>query len=303
MKLCLGTAQLGMPYGVTNVRGIIPENEFSQILDLARQEGVDTLDTAPLYGTSEEILGKLLPKTHRFKIITKTPHFNTVEILPNHLEKLKTSLQTSLGKLHQQSIYGILIHRAEDLLASKGDLLYEELRRCQKRGMIQKIGVSVYTDQELKILLSRFDFDLVQIPLNILDQRLIHSGMLDKLRSKKIEVYARSLFLQGLLLAPHPSLPESITPLKPFLARFNQAHRAQEISALEACLAFVDKLPIDYGVVGTASFEEFKSMIQAYQKMKKRAIKLDFASLACHESALVDPRFWNQPAKAFGSTL
>ncbi len=298
MKLCLGTAQFGMPYGITNARGVLPEKEIIQILDFAEQNGVHALDTAPLYGESEQVLGRLLSQSHPFKIITKTPHFKTPSITQAQITELENSIQSSLARLHQKSIYGILVHNAADLLASGGEKIYGALISARDRGWVKKIGLSVYEADELETLIAQFDFDLVQVPINVLDQRLLQKGNLSKLQSKKnIEVYGRSLFLQGLLLSNHASLPDSVGRLKPYLEQFYQAAQKSGLNPLEGCLLFANQLLIDYGVIGTASLAEFKSILSAFSAIQSKSVNLDFKSLACSDSKLIDPRFWNQIPK------
>ena len=69
----MGTAQFGLNYGITNQSGQVSEQEVTLILQEAAQAGIRYLDTAQAYGSAETILGKVLPKTHSFKIVSKLP--------------------------------------------------------------------------------------------------------------------------------------------------------------------------------------------------------------------------------------
>nr|MDC2855930.1 hypothetical protein [Ningiella sp. W23] len=46
------------------------------------------------------------------------------------------------------------------------------------------MGVSVYNPKELELLSERFNLDLVQAPVNWLDQRFIQPEIIDKLIEK-----------------------------------------------------------------------------------------------------------------------
>ena len=83
----------------------------------------------------------------------------------------------------------------------KGMLLKSE-------GLVKRIGVSVYDAAEIDGVLEIFRPDVVQLPLNIFDQRLIQSGHIKALQSAGIEIHARSAFLQGILLSERSALPD-----------------------------------------------------------------------------------------------
>ncbi|MGL5009409.1 MAG: hypothetical protein ACRC6I_05970, partial [Paracoccaceae bacterium] len=58
-RFALGTVQFGLAYGVSNTTGAATSlDEISCILDLARRSGIDTLDTAIVYGNAEAVLGQ-----------------------------------------------------------------------------------------------------------------------------------------------------------------------------------------------------------------------------------------------------
>ena len=80
MKLALGTVQFGVPYGVANSTGQVPESEGSSILSYARTLGIDTLDTAIAYGESERRLGSI--GVAGWNVITKLPE------IPNDFENV-----------------------------------------------------------------------------------------------------------------------------------------------------------------------------------------------------------------------
>jgi aryl-alcohol dehydrogenase-like predicted oxidoreductase len=173
MKIGLGTVQFGQNYGVSNKQGITPEDEVREILTFAWDNGITLLDTATLYGASEEALGSSIPTHASFRIVTKTPTFQKIMIEKEDSNRLKDAFHISLDKLRQPNLYGLLVHHAVDLLKDGGQYLWESMQDLKETGLVQKIGVSLYSPQELNRFLEKYTPDIVQAPVNIFDQRMI----------------------------------------------------------------------------------------------------------------------------------
>ncbi len=203
MKLGIGTAQFGLDYGISNTSGKTSLKEVRSILKIATENGVDVLDTAYSYGDSESVIGKCLPEQNRFRIIIKTPSFKKSRYTAADGNTIKSAFYESLERLRLSSVAGLLIHHADDALAEGSEFLYEVMHELKSKGLVEKIGFSVYSGEQIDKLLDLYDFEMIQVPVNVLDQRLIKGGELKKLKNKDIEVHARSIFLQGLLLMFH----------------------------------------------------------------------------------------------------
>ncbi|WP_119393895.1 aldo/keto reductase [Salinibius halmophilus] len=284
MKLALGTAQFGLKYGISNISGRVPLKEVSDIVSYSREVGINYIDTASLYGCSEEVLGGI--NTSSFNIVTKFPAMPLCDTLPSDF--IQDSLTSSLAKLRQESIYGALLHRPMQLLESYGPQLYSELVRQKRLGFIKNIGISIYSPAELD-LLTKFDFDLVQTPMNILDKRLASSHWLTKLKEKGIEVHVRSCFLQGLLLMPKRSRPNYFTRWSPLFDVYDNWLAEEGISPIQACLGFLKSFPeIDKIVVGVESLSQLKQLISAY---KGETINIP-AELNSNDIDLIEPSRW-----------
>jgi aryl-alcohol dehydrogenase-like predicted oxidoreductase len=194
-RLALGTVQFGMPYGVANQRGQVPSGEVAAILERARASGIDTLQTAIGYGESERTLGEI--GVRGWNVITKLP------ALPDGVDPAswaRDSVIKSVERLRIPRLSTLLLHRGADLLSERGAVLYTELRRLRSEGVFATLGVSIDSPDELDALIPQFEIGHVQSPLNVVDRRLVRSGWLARLTELGIEVHARSLFLQGLLL-------------------------------------------------------------------------------------------------------
>ena len=172
MKLGIGSVQFGLDYGISNRSGATPPSDVQLILDRAGAAGVRIIDTAPLYGTAEEVLGKCLPHSHRFDIVTKTPSFTDIPESAR-VGHLKRVFERSLTRLGTNRVYGLLMHHADDLLKPGGEALYEAMTALKHAGKVARIGASIYEPEQVDRLLERFAIDLIQVPVNVLDQRLV----------------------------------------------------------------------------------------------------------------------------------
>lgn len=184
-KIGLGTVQWGLPYGIANQHGITPPDAVTKLLTEAHNHGIEVLDTASLYGKSETVLGE--NNLDGFKVITKTPSYSCPRITTAEIDLLSETFYRSLNLLSVKKIYGLLIHHADNLLIPDGEKLIAQMVNLKKEGLIQKIGVSVYDSSQVDSVLKVFNPDLVQLPLNVFDQRMLESGHLELLKSRELK--------------------------------------------------------------------------------------------------------------------
>jgi len=141
VKLALGTAQFGFPYGIANASGQVCLDEAAAILDQAWKAGFRVLDTAIAYGDSEACLGEV--GIRGFNIITKLP------AVPENCDDIAGwvhgQIAASLGRLRVASMHGVLLHRPDQLLSRDGKVLFRALQSLKDNGQAQKIGVSIYS--------------------------------------------------------------------------------------------------------------------------------------------------------------
>ncbi len=254
-RLCLGTAQFGLPYGIANTRGKITQDEAFEILEYAHSKGINTLDTAYTYGDSEETIGKFIDKNKPdFKIISKISSVDSF-----NSEKVKELLSESLSKLRVNKIYGYLIHKFDDFL--KYEWLWGVLEDLKREHLIEKIGFSLYKPQELETLFNKgIDFDILQIPYSIFDRRF--EKYFKGLKSKDVEIYARSVFLQGLVFLKPANLPRNLTNAKIYSEKLQNLALENDVSINTLCLNFVLLNPdIDRTMIGIDSSEHLKENV------------------------------------------
>jgi aryl-alcohol dehydrogenase-like predicted oxidoreductase len=284
-RLALGTAQFGMHYGVANRIGRVRAEEARCILARACAAGMDTLDTAAAYGASEALLGSV--GVAGWITITKLPA--VPDACPDVYAWMRAAAEGSLARLGLKRLGGLLLHAPLQLLGPEGTAIYAALERLRAAGLTQRIGISVYGPEELEALATRFDFDIVQAPLNILDRRLAASGWLARLHAAGVEVHVRSLFLQGLLLMPAGKRPEEFSRWQPLWDLWHNWLAASGLTAIQACVAFAAAQPhVDRAVVGVDSLRQLEEILAA---LPGERMELP-AQLASDEPELVDPSRW-----------
>ena len=202
MKISLGTAQFGLDYGVSS-RTRVNDDEVKKILEFARDSGVTDIDTATTYGESEKIVGFWNIK--EFKITTKIPEVpEEVQYVDDWVQQI---INNSLINLRSKKLKAVLLHRPNQLLLPFGEKIWDSLKTAKEAEIVDKIGYSIYSPQDLDKLYEKFKPDIVQLPINIFDKRFESSGWLDILSDDKCEVNSRSVFLQGLLLLENNNRP------------------------------------------------------------------------------------------------
>ena len=277
-KLALGTAQFGLDYGVTNSEGKVQVEEVELILGCAKENSINTLDTAASYGNSEEVLGSI--GISDFQIITKTIP------LKNGVDEVIKHFQQSLTFLNKSSVNGLLIHNINEIEHKNFNTLFKELTELKRQGLVNKIGFSTYTPEQVDFLLKNFDFDLIQVPFNIFDNRLIQGGQLQALNNKGIEVHARSVFLQGVLL-DFNNLSNYFSPWKKEFSIYQETVKDNGLSLLECALNFVLNIrEIDKVLVGVNSERQLKEIVQA---VKRRS---NLSAYPINDINLLNPSLW-----------
>lgn len=262
MKLAIGTVQFGIDYGISPSNNQVRPVEIKKILDFAYSNNIDLLDTAIAYGTSEKILGKV--NVSNFKVVTKTRYFDNPQINDNDVKLLNKDFHQSLENLKKKSVYGVLIHNADDLLKPGAKKLIEQLQEFKKVGKIKKLGASVYNHTQLKFIVDNFDIDLVQLPFNILDRRMVNNGILSQLQKKGIEIHARSIFLKGLLLMSDKNRPDKFNRWGSLWKVWHEWLNDNQITALQASIRHaISMKELSKVLVGVETREQLEQIVVA----------------------------------------
>ncbi len=283
-RLGIGTLQFGLKYGIANKEGKVKSLEIKKIKNLAQNNLINVIDTANVYGDSEKRLGKL--DFSKFKLVSKLPVSNPPK---NRFEWAFNSTKKSLRNLNVDKIYCMHVHNTKYLLDKKGDQIYNGLKKAKENGLIKKIGVSIYTVQELKKIISKYEIDLVLIPFNIFDQRTLKSNILKDLKSKNVEIHTRTTFLQGLLLLERNEVPNKFTKYKKYFDNFDKLQKKLNMSKFEICLKYaLSNKYIDKVIVGIDNSKQFKMLIKSAGYLKTKINSVD----ASKEINLINPSKW-----------
>jgi len=258
-RLALGTVQFGLAYGVSNSSGKVTPEEAARILLHAHEVGIDTLDTAIAYGQSENVLGQI--GMVGWNVISKLPA--VPDHVPSVAEWVVDQVAQSMQRLGVQHLEGLLLHRPDQLLGPDGRGLWSALEGLRAHGRVRKIGVSIYSHEELLRLTRGRHFDLVQAPLNILDRSLVDSGWARRLKEQGAELHVRSAFLQGLLLM-ESSRPPKFNRWQPLWRQWEAWLLEHKLSPLQGCLRYCCSVPeVDRVVVGVESSRQLREIIDA----------------------------------------
>ena len=199
-QITLGTVQLGMNYGIVNTKGQPSRQQSYEILSAAFNNGITSIDTASGYGNSEEIIGtyfkefqcKLPFITTKYKSkLADGAFYNEIE------SEIFNSVENSLLRLNVDKIDCLMLHNAKDM-TRHGKSVEKVIEKLIVKGLVDMAGVSVYTTDEIDIMLKNDLYKTIQLPISIFDRQLIERGYIDKLAQKNIHIFVRSVFLQGL---------------------------------------------------------------------------------------------------------
>lgn len=291
LKLVLGTVQFGLSYGIANRLGKPSLEEARRVLEHAAACGVRTLDTAPVYGDAEDLIGRHADP-QRFTVITKVAAGSV---------PVSRSIRRSLQRLKRDHVDAILVHDADKLLAADGAAVWQELLQARQAGLTRRVGVSVYEPDSLRQVLDRYAIDVVQLPFNVYDTRFARAGLIQESADRGIDVHARSPFLQGLLLMPPHRLPEPLAALRDPQARFHEWAASLGLDPISSTLAACHAQPgIGAVVVGCQSQSELDEIVAADRIAADRvdAGREALARFALPDQPLVNPLRWPREARA-----
>jgi uncharacterized protein len=284
-KIILGTVQFGLSYGINNNAGKPSYEVVTKILDKAFDFGISTLDTAAAYGDAIDIIGKYhSERDHRFAIVNK---FH----VDNNDFNLESIVQHNLQRLHIKSYQAYLFHSFSDYLIHKN--LIQDLQKEIERGRVERIGVSVYTNEELEALLTEPGIDLIQLPYNLLDNNSLRGNYLKQAKQKGILLHTRSVFLQGLFFKPADFFPTILQPLIPHIKRLEAIAKEAGTNIAALALQYVlQNILIDGVLIGVDSLNQLQNNIDLLQHAIDKNVFSEVDKILVKEKQLLNPVNW-----------
>ena len=282
-KLIIGTANFNQKYGIANNFKSISKKEIKKIIKLAYLNKIYTFDTSPDYGNAEKNLGKYSSKN--FNFISKLNKIST----KNLNQSIESSIIESLKKLNKKKLEGLLLHDEKVLLKKRGLNIFNVLKKLKKKGLFKMIGVSFYNKNILLKTIKKFNLDFVQIPVNIFDQRFIDKDLINKLKEKKIKIYARSIFLQGILLKTNTKTKKKFLKWDIEFKKYHNFLKENNLTPLEACLNFVlDKKFIDKILIEILNKKELLQILNC-----TNVTGIDYKIMKQNKKIkLINPSYW-----------
>lgn len=266
MKLCLGTVQLGMDYGIRGKKRPTLEEALG-IIDFAIHNGIGTIDTANAYGEAEDVVGAYLERNPavrgQIQLISKFRP-NLLDDVPpaQYYPIMKENLRESLRRLHMDYLEGYLLHSARYVF---DDEIIDALKRLKAEGYVEKIGVSVYEVEEAKAGIQRGDLDFLQLPYSALDQRMLHSGVFSMAVERGFPLHSRSAFIQGLVLMEEPEVPAFLERAKPLVGKISLLCKEAGLTRVQLAMGYVKRQEaVSHLVFGVRNTEQLRENIDAF---------------------------------------
>lgn len=286
-RIGLGSVQFGTPYGIANKENITPAlSDVSFILETARASGITVIDTAINYGESERLLGEL--GMQGFNVVTKLPSLRGAGL--HDWRSMVEQIKGSVNRLGLSKLHAVLLHDQYDLTEVWGSEVYRALVEIKNSGLADLIGVSIYDPNILPEIIPKYDIDIVQAPLNLVDRRIIDPKFIELLQKANIKLHTRSCFLQGLLLMDISDIPPRFGSWLEIFRLFDSWCIGSGISKVEACLHFVLSFPIvETLIVGVQETSQFLEIIKVCETLPKSRGYPEIASL---DLELIDPSKW-----------
>lgn len=297
MKLCLGTVQFGMNYGVKNQKRPSRE-EVYKIFDYCLSNGIKTFDTAEAYGDAEDILGEYI----RSRKLTSEDICIISKLRPNVLDSVQSldyyelisrHLQLSLKRLTLNDMEGYLLHSSRYIY---NDEIIEALHRVKQDGCVNHAGVSVYNTDEAEMCLKNSNVDLMQLPYSIFDQRMKSSGVLNSEIGRNTIIHSRSAFIQGLITMDEHDVPEYLSKAKPIVRTIDSMCKEHGLSKVQVALNYVQlETRISHLVIGVDNLIQLKENIDFFNSPISKDLLMEFAKEFKNlEANIVMPSLWKK---------
>ncbi len=237
----LGTVKLGRNRGMKYPSGYeLPSDERArELLEAARDAGINVIDTAPAYGTSEERLGGLLDgQRDEWVIVTKAGEAfdgvrSTFDFSP---VGVRASVERSLRRLRTERVDVVLLHSdGNDVAVIEESGGLGALEELKEQGKVRAIGVSTKTPEGALLAVERCD--VVMVTLN--PEHLGDLPAIEAARARGVGVLVKKALISGHVGGAHT--PEECLRLalttpgvsSVVVGTINPAHLRANIAAAE----------------------------------------------------------------------
>lgn len=269
--IVIGTANFGNEkYGIKNYN----KNSLTKIkslINFAQKNGIQKLDTSLEYKGVYNNLSKV--NLMGFKVSSK---FTLKKYGKNLIKNFRKDFLISLKKLGIKKYDNFFFHNIDDFNNTKKvkDII-EILRIFKKNKLINKIGVSLNSPQEIKKIQKKFRPDIVQIPFNLFDRRILDKKLLSQY--KGIEIQIRSIFLQGLLLMKSEDRKKNSEKI---LKKFDSWIDSNKVERHKVCISFINNYNFyKTCVIGINNKSDLTEFLNTNKKKKKFSQKIFYVKV------------------------
>jgi aryl-alcohol dehydrogenase-like predicted oxidoreductase len=279
-KIILGTVQLGLSYGINNGLGKPSTKQAFEILDYAHEKGLWILDSADGYGDALKTIGSYIKKTSK--------SFNVINKFKFDEQDFRARFAKCLEELSTDSLYCYMYHHFPDYESGSAKI---ELKELKNSGKIEKVGVSLYSTDQLRKVVMDNDIDIIQLPVNLLDLDSKKETLLEEAKARGKEIHARSVFLQGLFFMDPDSLSENLSSMKPYLETLRSTADGFKCDLKKIALNYVlKKNCVDYVVLGVETVEQLEDNLA----MVDPDFSVDFENIIVksEDRYLLNPANW-----------
>ena len=287
-KLILGTVQFGLRYGINNTIGKLTEDQVFELLETAYDLGVRTLDTAEAYGNAHSVISNFHKQSKkRFNIISKYSSSNF-----DYSIDLVERIQVHCSNFNVNYLEGYMFHSYNDFKMNINNNP-NVLDNIKNSGLVKKIGVSAYSNNEIEDLLNFKNINLIQLPFNLFDNEYQRKEILEKAKKRNVEIHTRSVFLQGLFFKDINTLTNCLLPLKNNLSELSLILKNNNISIESLALNYpLNKTYIDKVLIGVDSLEQLKNNIKATENDFDKSIYEKIDCIQIKNTKLLNPSNW-----------
>ena len=287
-KLILGTVQFGLNYGINNTIGKMSEDKVFELLENAYDLGIKTLDTAEAYGNAHSVISNFHKQSKkRFNIISKYSSSNF-----DYPIDLVERIQVHCSNFNVNYLEGYMFHSYDDFKMNINNDP-NVLDNIKNSGLVKKIGVSVYANDEIEELLNYKNIDLIQLPFNLFDNEYQRKEILEKAKRRNIEIHTRSAFLQGLFFKDINTLTNCLLPLKNNLRELSFIVKNNNIAMESLALNYpLNKSYIDKVLIGVDSLEQLKNNIKATENIFDKSTYKKIDCIQIENTKLLNPSNW-----------
>jgi aryl-alcohol dehydrogenase-like predicted oxidoreductase len=294
-KGVLGTAQLGMRYGIANVTGQPDDETVTSIVSDVWSCGIRFFDTAQAYGSSEAALGRALAKvliSSRARVISKL----RTDLETNDWNGIFRSVEGSVERLGIPRLWGMLLHSEEQLDYWQDSSLREALKAAKDANLVSYLGISVYSPERALLALEEKDLDIVQVPANLFDRRMERAGVFERARQLGKYVFVRSIYLQGLALMHSASVPKHIPLAAAAVLALEEFCTQHRLDRRHFAIDYVRRMaPAAHLIVGAETRSQaLENCVFLGKESLDESLAREWTKCwPCDHDVLIDPRTWN----------